>query len=358
MKRLALLALAAAMVTALTACATRAPESTEPGAAHVEPRPLTVVAVGDIMLGTDYPDDRLPPEPHRLLAEAAPYLERADLALGNLEGVLAPPELSPAKRCRDPELCYLFRSPPAYAEILARAGFDVLSLANNHALDFGEAGRSRTMAALDRADIAHSGREGDISAVTAAGRRIAVIAFAPTEGAWPLLDIEAAAREVEALADEHDLVVVSVHGGAEGPEALRLPRDAETFHGERRGDLRQFAHAVIDAGADLVIGHGPHVPRALELYQDRLVAYSLGNFATWWGIEVTGVNGLAPLLEARLAADGRFLRGRIVSFSQQSAHFPQYDGTGAAAALMAHLTREDLDGGGLRFLSGGRLRPE
>lgn len=322
-----------------------------------ERQPIRVAAVGDIMLGTDFPDDRLPPDRGRGQLEApAGLLSAADLAFGNVEGVLMDGG-EPVKSCSDPSLCYLFRSPGGFAETLAAAGFDVMSLANNHARDFGETGRSASMRALAEHGIRHTGRRGDVAFLDRNGLSIAVIAFAPNPGAWPLTDIYGAVAQVARLDCTSDLVVVSFHGGAEGTDATRVPQGPEFFHGENRGDLREFSRRVIDAGADLVIGHGPHVPRGMELYRGRLVAYSLGNFATWWGINIRGVNGLAPLLEIQLAPDGRLIEGQIHSFRQQRPEGVTRDPSREAFRLMRRLTEEDFDGGGLSFESDGSFRP-
>lgn len=318
---------------------------------------LRIRAVGDIMLGTDFPEDRLPPDDGRgLLAPVAEILRDADITFGNVEGALAD-GAEPVKRCDNPKLCYLFRSPSRYALTLRDASFDVVSLANNHARDFGEAGRSASMQALDAAGIHHSGREGDLASFETQGYRVALAAFAPNTGSWSLLDIDAAAHLVAGLAITHDVVIVSFHGGAEGADALHVPQGMEHFFGEQRGDLRKFSRAVINAGADLIIGHGPHVPRGMELYRGRLIAYSLGNFATHWGISVTGNKGLAPILEARLAPDGRFLDWRIISAKQQRPDgvFPDADRT--ALKLMRKLTQEDFAGGGLVIDDEGRITP-
>lgn len=358
------IALFAAACAVLAACAAPHPvpsageNRAEPATPPVVVRSptLRVRAVGDIMLGTDFPQDRLPPEDGRgLLAPVAHWLSDADLTFGNVEGVLMDGG-APEKFCNDPKLCFLFRSPARYAFTLRDAGFDVVSLANNHARDFGETGRSASMAALDAAGIAHTGREGDIASMIVNGYRVAVVGFAPNVGSWSLLDIEGAANLVAGLAIGHDMVIVSLHGGAEGAEALHVPDGMETYFGEQRGDLRKFSRAVIDAGADLVIGHGPHVPRGLELYRDRLIAYSLGNFATHWGISVSGNKGLAPVLEAVLAPDGRFLEGAILSAVQRRPDGVFPDANDGALRLMQRLTKEDFGGGGLLF-DGARLLP-
>ena len=318
---------------------------------------IDLAAVGDIMLGTDFPQPRLPEDDGRgQLSDAAPLLAATDVAFGNVEGVLMDGG-EPVKQCKDPSACYLFRSPARFAGTLADAGFTVVSLANNHARDFGKAGRDASMAALVAAGIRHSGREGDIASWTVGDVRIALIAFAPFSGSWPMLDTELATNTVAELAGKHDIVIVSFHGGAEGADAERIPFTTETYYGEDRGDVVRFSRAVIDAGADLVIGHGPHVPRAMELYQGRLVAYSLGNFATWWGISVTGAKGYAPLLRARVDGNGALLAGDIVSMQQLRPDGPRLDPEQNAWQMIARLTRQDFPSSGLRLDTDGGFAP-
>lgn len=332
-------------------------------AASAQEQVLSVAATGDIMLGTDYPENRLPDDDAAsFLAAVAPVLQVADIAIGNLEGVILDGG-EPAKTCTNPDACFLFRSPPRYAGHLRDAGYDVLSLANNHARDFGENGRTATMAVLDEYGLRHSGRRGDIASWTHDALRVAFIAFSPTRESYLLNDIPTAVEEVAALASDHDIVIVSFHGGAEGPSAMELPFEEEFYFGETRGEVVRFARAVIDVGADLVIGHGPHVPRAMELYRDRLVAYSLGNFATYYGVSVAGMAGVAPLLVANLAPDGRFLHGRIRSAEQIRPGGPVWDSQQQAFEIIRDLTERtfgtavfefDADGG----FSAARTSPQ
>lgn len=314
---------------------------------------LTVAAGGDVMLGTDYPDDTLPPEDGAQLMQAvAPTLRAADVAFVNLEGVLLDGG-EPDKICTG--RCYFFRSPTRYVGHLIDAGIDLVSLGNNHAGDFGEVGLQSTQRTLDGAGIAWSGPEGTVASIERGGRRIAMVAFAPNPDINTLLDLPAAAGLVEVQAQTHDIVIVSFHGGSEGPGALHVGDGMEYYFDEERGELRAFAHAVVDAGADLVLGHGPHVPRGLELYRDRLIAYSLGNFVTYFGISVAGLKGIAPLLTADLDDDGRFLGGRIGSFRQQRPSGPLPDADGEAFALMRRLSTEDFPDSPLRFTAPDQL---
>jgi poly-gamma-glutamate capsule biosynthesis protein CapA/YwtB (metallophosphatase superfamily) len=300
------------------------------------------MAVGDIMLGTDFPENHLPPDNgQHLLAGVATILKQADVTFGNYEGTLLSGG-EPAKRCLNPKHCYVFRSPPAFVKDLTAAGFDVISLANNHARDFGDEGRLSSMTTLQQAGIQHSGQEGDYASWQINGMRIGLIAFAPFRGANNPLEIVKAQEVVRAFKAQHDLVMISMHMGAEGDDALRVPFSEEFFHGENRGDVVLFSRSMIEAGADLVLGHGPHVPRALELYNGRLIAYSLGNFCTYYGINVKGKNGLAPILKVTLFDNGEFKSGEIISARQVRPDGPRLDPSHAAAKLIAELTRLDF----------------
>lgn len=303
---------------------------------------LSVSAVGDIMLGTDFPANHLPPENGQyLLSAVASILKEADITFGNYEGTLLSGGES-AKQCRNPKRCYVFRSPPHYVQNLLEAGFDVMSLANNHARDFGDEGRISSMTTLSEAGILHSGLEGDFASWVVKGKSIGLIAFAPFRGANNPLEIETAQETVRAFKAEHDIVLISMHMGAEGEEVTRIPFAEEFFHGENRGDVVLFSRSMVEAGADLVLGHGPHVPRGLELYQGRLIAYSLGNFCTYYGINVRGKNGLAPILSVILYDDGEFKSGQIISARQIRPNGPTLDPEHTAARLMAELTQLDF----------------
>ena len=344
-------------------CATKPPPAAAPAPAAPpstpQPAPthpgLTFAAVGDIMMGTDFPENILPDDDGvGFLAAVTPILSQADITFGNLEGVLQDGG-EPVKQCKDTRICFLFRTPTRYAQYLAQAGFDVMSLANNHARDFGEEGRSSTMAALDAVGIRHSGREGTVASWMANGRRVALVAFAPNVGSNSLNDPQIGLPLVTQLAATHDIVIVSFHGGAEGNGAEVLPFTREIFAGEDRGDVVEFAHAMIDAGADLVIGHGPHVVRPLELYRDRLIAYSLGNFATYYGISVEGIRGIAPILFCRLDDEGRFVSGRIESTTQTRPAGPSPDPAHAVVTLMRNLTATAFPNGMLNISDDGEL---
>ncbi len=316
---------------------------------------VSIALVGDMMLGTDFPENHLPDDDGvSFLADVTPVLAAADLAIGNLEGVLADGG-EPAKQCKNPRACYLFRSPTRYALLYQRAGFDILSLANNHARDFGEEGRDSTMAALDAVGIHHSGREGEFASFEHGELRIAFLAYAVTRNSNLVFDYELVDATVREFASTHDIVIVSFHGGAEGQGYTNLPFAEEEYYGEPRGDVVRFARLAVDAGADIVVGHGPHVIRAAELYKDRLIAYSLGNFATYYGISVAGIKGIAPILELTLDGTGRFHEGRVVSTRQIRPAGPSIDPAAEALRMLSSLSRQDFGNPGVVFHDDGRI---
>ncbi|MDR1081300.1 MAG: CapA family protein, partial [Deltaproteobacteria bacterium] len=289
----------------------------------------TLAAMGDIMLGTE---NLLPPDGAKgFFTDVKPYLEGADIIFGNLEGPLT----DRGRRTKDTSTgrSFCFRTPPSYADVLKDAGFNIMSLANNHAMDYGPEGRAQTEEVLGASGILHTGAPGQIARMTVRGRPFAFIALAPNNGCQNINDIDGAVALVkEAMADDPlTLVIVSMHGGAEGTAHMRVPDGPETYLGENRGNLRKLSKALLDAGAVMIIGHGPHVPRGAEIYDGHLIAYSLGNFATANGINVKGATGLAPLLLAKIAQDGTTLSYEFVSFRQQMNRGPKLDRTDEAA---------------------------
>jgi hypothetical protein len=288
---------------------------------------IVVTAVGDVMLGTTFPDESaLPPNDGAdLLTEVTPFLKRGDVVYGNLEGPII--DGGDSAKCHGKKIgtCFAFRVPTRYGKYLKDAGFSAMGLANNHAMDFGLEGRASSRQVLDAMQIAHTGEVGDIARLTVKGRRIAIIAFATYPGAYNFLDLDESLQAIRALKAESDLVIVGFHGGAEGATHQHVLEGDETFLGEDRGDLRRFTHAAIDAGADLVLGSGPHVVRAMEIYKGKLIAYSLGNFATYGPFNLSAENGLTLVLEAHLATDGTFLRGQAYGVKQEKPGGPKLD---------------------------------
>ncbi len=354
---LALVALVASPVVAVAVLRkdtpAPAPRGEDQDGRREEGGPVSLTWVGDISLSSGH---GLPSDPERtLLGGVKRLLGTSDITVGNLEGTLGS---GGASKCAGAhENCFAFQAPPAYARLLKSAGFDVLNLANNHAFDFGPSGQRQTIAALDRQRLGHTGRPGEVLVRRARGLRIAIVGFAPYPWAASLLDTGSAQRLTRRASSKSDLVVAIIHAGAEGSDQTRTPAGTEVAFGENRGDTRGFAHAVVRAGADVVLGSGPHVVRGIEAYRGRLIAYSLGNFLGYHTFSTGGTLSESGILRVRLAASGRPIGGRWISVRLDGAGVPYVDTGGHSAQLVRGLSRQDFGPRAYPMGPAGELRP-
>ena len=320
-----------------------------------EEAPVKETAVGDIMLGSNFPSDSsLPPGNANILKDVETYLKDSDITFGNLEGTLFDSGGNP-KSCSNPSVCYVFRTPSSFGQYLANAGFDVVSIANNHNGDFGPVGRAKTKENLDNLGIKYAGLAGtdEFIIFEKDGIKYGFAAFAPNNGTVSINDIPHAEKIIKQLRENSDIVIVSFHGGAEGDEYQHVPKRNEMFFGENRGDVYDFAHKMVDAGADIVFGHGPHVIRAVELYNNKFISYSSGNFATYGNFSLTGVKGIAPLFKIKLDENGDFTEGEIISIYQVKGSGPKVDTKKRALQKVVELTESDFPDTPLSFSSDG-----
>ncbi len=258
--------------------------------------PVTVSAVGDVALAwrVDLAIRQHQYDPFR---EVRAALSGADLAIANVECVMTEaPESAQPERAGQP----LIRAHPSSARVLANAGIDVASVANNHAFDFGARGALDTHRALREAGViplgggrAEDAREPLIREVR--GLRVGALAFAqqvnhsPGRGARVAWLDARSVDEVRALKARVDVVLVSVHWGH---EFVETPTPGQVA----------MAHRLVDAGADAIIGHHPHVLQSVERYNDRPIIYSLGNFV--FGHQPTP-RDLSAILELSLQRGAR-----------------------------------------------------
>ncbi|MCS6874778.1 MAG: CapA family protein [Pyrinomonadaceae bacterium] len=323
---------------------------------------ITIAAVGDIMLGSPFPNEsRMPPNDGADLLKPAHYiLQSVDIAFGNLEGPLADGGIS-TKCGKGRPRCFAFRMPTRYGRYLKEAGFDVLSLANNHANDFGESGRASTRKTLDELGIKHAGSDKFQFASTiieVKGKKVSFIGFAHNNISLNVNDLEAAKEAVSKLKKQVDIVVVSFHGGAEGSDRQRVPNQTEFFFGEPRGNLPLFARTVIDAGADLVLGHGPHVLRGMEIYKNRLIAYSLGNFVTYGWFQLAGPTAETMVLEVEINSEGEFVRGKIHPFKLEGRGILVKDDKNSAIFTVRRLSELDFPNSAPKINDDGTILPK
>ncbi|HEV7563994.1 MAG TPA: CapA family protein [Solirubrobacterales bacterium] len=311
---------------------------------------VTLAAVGDTAMGNT---PELPPDPASYFDPIKGELT-GDLVFGNLEGTLT--DVSESPKCGEGSTeCFAFRAPPEYAKHLAAAGFTLMSNANNHSYDFGEAGEAETIDALHAAGIEQTGLPDEITVMKVAGRKVAFLGFAPYSNTASLTDLETARALIRKARKRADIVVVAIHAGAEGSDALHVTGTEEIYLGEDRGDAEGFSHMAVQAGADLVLGSGPHVLRGMEIYRDRLIAYSLGNFSGYHNFSLEGVLGETVVLHVTMAADGSFRAGRLASVSMVEAGQPVPDPEGRGAALVAELSGQDFGSKGIGVGAEGRI---
>jgi Bacterial capsule synthesis protein PGA_cap len=325
---------------------------TEPGREPPVEETVTIAAVGDIAMGRD---GFLPPADGAALFAQVSHLLRGDVVIGNLEQALTD---SGTSKCGKRETdCFAFRTPPSTADALAGAGFTVLNVANNHSNDYGQAGLDDTVAALESAGLAHTGLVDELPRVQKRPVRAIALGFGFYPTGESLLDIPRAEELVEEADRWADVVLVTFHGGAEGKDATRVPRGMETYLGEERGYLRAFSHAVVDAGADLVVGHGPHVLRGMEWYNERLIAYSLGNFAGNHTFRIDGPGGIGGVLRVKLRGDGTWVKGTLAPTALVGDGAPVPDVAEAAHGVVRELSRKDFGPRAIQVSLTGKLSP-
>ena len=128
----------------------------------------------------------------------------------------------------------------------------------------------------------------------------------------------------------------------EGAKAIHTPKTDEICFGNNRGNVYEFAHLCIDAGADLLLGHGPHVTRAVELYKDRFIAYSMGNFCTYARFNLKGPSGVSPIFDLNINSNGEFISASVVSIKQIGEGIPVPDISKSAWHHIVNLSKEDF----------------
>ncbi|ATO16023.1 capsular biosynthesis protein [Micromonospora sp. WMMA2032] len=325
----------------------------QPAADGAADRAISLTATGDVIMGNA--PNRLPPNGGKGFFDDVKSALKGDLVMGNLEEPLT--DDTGAGKCGpNPKNCYQFRAPPGYAAHLRSAGFQLLNQANNHGNDYGQQGYENTQSALEAHGLKHTGAPGEITVVDVKGVKVAVVGFSSYPWSNSLIDIDAAKQVIELAKEQAQLVVVQVHMGAEGADRTRVKPGTETYVGENRGDPMRFSRAVIDAGADLVIGHGPHVLRGMEFYKGRLIAYSLGNFAGGGkSLNSAGRLGWGGVLKVSLTAEGRFVGGTFTSTAMNGVGKPSVDRQDRGLGLVREVTAADFPDTGAKLDPSGKI---
>jgi poly-gamma-glutamate capsule biosynthesis protein CapA/YwtB (metallophosphatase superfamily) len=316
---------------------------------------ITLSATGDVIMGSA--PNRLPANDGNGFFDSVAADLKSDLVMGNLEQPIT--NDTGTSKCGSParDNCFAFRSPPSYAQHLKEAGFELMNTANNHSKDFGAAGFQNTIDALNGVGIKHTGVEDEITTVTVNGIKVAVLGFSPYAGANNLNDLDHTRTIIQKAKQDADLVVVQAHMGAEGSDKQHVKPGSEIYFGENRGDPITFTHAAIDAGADVVIGHGPHVLRGMEFYQGHLIVYSLGNFAGGGKtLSSTGVLKYAGIVHVTLTKDGAFAGGDFRSTYLSTTGVPTRDKANEKGrSLVRDLSKEDFGSTAAQIDADGKI---
>ncbi len=341
------------------------------GAQPAPRRDLRVCAGGDVTLGTNLDTnwavgrragtERVAalPDPVALLRPLRPLVADADVIVLNIEGAIGD---GPAPRkCRPGStLCYAMRQPPG-TEAALRGLNDssaiVGNLANNHSHDAGAAGFAETLRRLRDAGVLTTGADTLATGVPVEdGDTIAVLGFSPWSVA-AVTDLDAVRRHVTRASRRYGRVVVTMHIGAEGVLARHTSDRLERFAGENRGNSVAFARAAVESGASLVVGHGPHVLRAMEWNGRALVAYSLGNLVTYGPFNHSGYNDHGAVLCATIAGDGAVRDASLRATRQRMPGFVDPDPDHLGIADVAELSGEDFPLTGVRLSPSGDVLP-
>jgi hypothetical protein len=318
------------------------------------PATVSIKAVGDMIPGTNYPYNKLPAKKELLLESVKPYLKGADILFGNFESTMTNYPYS--SKAGGGRMLFAFRTPPSYAKIFKDVGFDILSIANNHSYDFNEQGFKDTIKNIDSNGMKAVGKRDQIVYQNVKGVNFAFIGFSNYgEVHNSLLELKAGAEVVKKAKQNADIVVISVHAGAEGTGALNVRNKNELFYGENRGNMVLFSRTMIDAGADLILGHGPHVPRAMELYKGKLVAYSLGNFLGYRTLSTAGALGQSLILDVKMTPQGDFVSGKIIPVQLDGRGVPAIDNKFRTVGLIDRLTKSDFPNSGLTIDDKGQI---
>jgi len=308
--------------------------------------PIKIKFVGDIVAYSDFPKDAfpIPSKIADLLDPVTALLQDKDLLIGNLEGPITSSRnlmkiLAPGRNT------FAFRFPPDGTPfLLKKNGFDIMHIANNHMRDFGESGFQDTIAYLAKYGIDHTGVKNQITYKTIGQTRIAVIGFFYSEGMFNDLHNQTETEQLLKKARaEADILVVTAHAGAEGLNAKYVKNQEEIFYGERRGNLVLFAHHLIDHGADAVVMSGPHVLRGMELYRDKTIAYSLGNFMGYGGaLSIKSELKYSVILELVFNASGQQMGGKIIPLIIGPNGIPTLDAEKNSISFIRDLSRHDF----------------
>lgn len=258
---------------------------------------ISLIAVGDISIGVYGSTIN-----DTILNPVKPFL-KGDFVFGNLEGVFLDKQIKSTKMNK--KNFYSFRLKESYATFLKDAGFNILNFNNNHSNDYGIIGKKNTQKILENNNIKCL-----IDSIVF--NNVAFYSFyLHSNNCITWTD---SINEIIKNLSKKRILIISIHGGQEG--STQIKDTCEKYLGEYRGNLYEFSHKSIDAGADVVLCHGPHVLREIEIYNNKLIAHSLGNFCTPFGFNINGKFGETEILKIILKDNGEFEKYELIKFKQ------------------------------------------
>lgn len=303
---------------------------------------ITIKAVGDITFGSLYPKPILPPNDGKnIFDNVKEYFKNCDLLIGNLEGTFTTVQEC-AKKNVDNIKSFAFKMPLHYVNYLKEENFTVLNIANNHSRDFGQDGLNETIITLKKSGLEYCGLKDSVTIIERKGIKIGVIGFYWTPFFNDICDIENSKKIIKNARKKVDILIVNFHGGAEGEKALHTKNKMEYFFNDKRGNVVKFAKEAINSGADFVFGHGPHLTRAIISYNDKIIAFSLGNFCSYCLFNLTPPRNLSLILEISLDKKGKFISGKIIPIVLKDEGIPFYDDKKEVIKLIKKLTSIDF----------------
>lgn len=282
---------------------------------------LTLAWAGDIVPG--YEKNGLIQSPNTLFDDVRAQTLAPDIMIGNLEGVITN-DITRKSRCGFlARNCFAFKHDETFASALHSAGFDIVNVANNHSYDFGVEGFNDTLELTKAAGLIPTGEPETITYVNRGDRTIAIVGFSYLHTLNHLDDHELVKSLIREAKQKTETVIVLVHAGSEGPGSQYTPDAIETYLGEERGNMRQFAHVAANAGATAVFGSGPHIIRGIEWYNNTLIAYSSGNFAGYRAFSAEAKETRdAFIIETTINEEGLIENARIVPIYITEEGFP------------------------------------
>lgn len=309
---------------------------------------ISIGWVGDMVPTTIQTEESISEKTNSYFGDFTAFFSTLDIMSGNLEGVLTDNTEYQSKCAKMSTNCFALKGSGNFAETLKGAGFDIVNIANNHSLDFGVSGLKDTQNNLDLAQIAHTGAKNKIAYFETKGTKIAYIGFAQNSNLNTMSDLNQMKKIIAEARTKADIVIATIHAGAEGSTNMSVPDDNEIYLGENRGNTKQIAHNLIDSGADMVLGSGPHVLRGIEIYNNKVIAYSLGNFLSVNKLSKNNFLGLSAILVANFDKAGITKSIRIIPAKISAPEgIPYFDESGASIVLINHLSKENFGENGL-----------